>query len=129
MAMASDGDGKRASKTAGSLTTCCLYDANTSLPVLLTDGARKYVWGQGLAYAVGGNGAVEVYHTDGLGSVRAVTDGNGSVVQTYQTDEFGIATLTQGSSTQPFQYTGDRGAARARDEATGAANGKLRCRI
>ncbi len=29
-------------------------------------------------------------------------------MQTYQTDEFGVATLTQGTSTQPFQYTGEQ---------------------
>ena len=39
--------------------------------------------------------------------MRAVTDGSGAGIQTYQTDEFGVATLTQGTSTQPFQYTGE----------------------
>ena len=46
--------------------------------------------------------------TDGLGSVRAITDGNGNVIQAYQTDEFGIPTESQGSSGQPFQFTGQR---------------------
>jgi len=68
----------------------------------------KYVYGLGLAYAVDGSGNVQVYHTDGLGSVRAITDGNGNVIATYQTDEFGIPTQTQGSSTQPFQHTGQQ---------------------
>jgi RHS repeat-associated protein len=63
----------------------------------------------GLAYSVNkSSGAVAVYHTDGLGSVRALTDASANVTQTYQTDEFGvpIASGTQGSSTQPFSYTG-----------------------
>ena len=90
--------------------------------MVLDDGSRKYVWGQGLAYAVGPNGVFEVYHTDGLGSVRAITDANGQVIQTYQTDEFGVTTLTQGNSTQPFQYTGEQ-----RDAEAGFLN--LRARM
>jgi RHS repeat-associated protein len=53
-----------------------------------------------------------VYHTDGLGSVRAISDGTTPtplVVQTYATDEFGIpdAAGTQGSLSQAMQYTGE----------------------
>jgi RHS repeat-associated protein len=102
-----DGDGKRASKTVGGMTTGFVYDINQSLPVVLDDGARKYVWGLGLAYAVNGS-SIEVYHTDGLGSVRAITDAAGSVTQTYRTDEFGVPLQTQGTSTNPFQYTGEQ---------------------
>jgi RHS repeat-associated protein len=101
-----DGDGKRASATVGGNTTPYIYDVNRGLPVVLDDGSRKYVWGLGLAYAVNGS-AVEVYHADGLGSVRAITDGAGSVIQTYESDEFGVPTQTQGTITQPFQYTGE----------------------
>jgi RHS repeat-associated protein len=80
------------------------------LPVLLDDGARKYVWGaSGLAYTVDkSTAAVQVYHTDGLGSVRAITDSTGSVVQTYQTDEFGIPVSTNGTSLQPLGFTGEQ---------------------
>ena len=74
-----DGDGKRASKTVGGATTSYLYDVNASLPVLLDDGARKYVWGLGLAYAVDSSGNPIVYHTDGLGSMSALTDGVGAI--------------------------------------------------
>jgi RHS repeat-associated protein len=102
-----DGDGKRASKTVGGTTTSFVYDINTSLPVVLDDGTRKYVWGLGLAYAVSGS-SVEVYHTDGLGSVRAITAATGVVTQTYRTDEFGVPVQTQGTSTNPFQYTGEQ---------------------
>ena len=51
---------------------------------------------------------VQVYHTDGLGSVRAITNGSGTLIQTYQTDEFGIPTSSQGTSTQPFGFTGQQ---------------------
>jgi RHS repeat-associated protein len=109
-----DGDGKRVSQTVGGTTTSYVYDVNTALPVVLTDGTLKYVYGNGLAYAVDGSGNVQVYHTDGLGSVRALTDANGNVIQTYQTDAFGVPTQTQESSSQPFQFTGQQ-----RDASTG----------
>ena len=68
-----------------------MYDAAGGLLVLLDDGQQKYVWGAaGLAYSVDSAGALTVYHADGLGSVRALTDTTGQVVQTYQTDEFGV---------------------------------------
>ena len=102
-----DGDGKRGSKTVGGTQTSYTYDVNASLPVLLDDGTHKYVWGLGLAFAVDSSGNPLVYHTDGLGSVRALTDASGSVVQTYQYDEYGNVTSTSGSITQPFGYTGE----------------------
>ncbi|HVB97302.1 MAG TPA: hypothetical protein VNG11_06185, partial [Chloroflexota bacterium] len=78
------------------------------LPNVLTDGTYTYVYGVGLAYAADANGNLQVYHTDGLGSVRAISDNNGNVIQTYQTDPFGVPTQVQGTSTQPFQFTGQR---------------------
>jgi hypothetical protein len=80
---------------------------STCPPVVLDDGTRKYVWGLGLAYAVSGS-SIEVYHTDGLGSVRAITDATGQVVQTYRDDEFGVPVETQVSICQPFQHTGEQ---------------------
>jgi hypothetical protein len=50
-----DGDGARVSRRHQDpsvqldLTTVYLYDVSRSLPVLLEDGTRKYVWGVGLA--------------------------------------------------------------------------------
>ncbi|MDQ5826169.1 MAG: DUF6531 domain-containing protein [Chloroflexota bacterium] len=115
-----DGDGKRVLSNAGPgpLQTH-VYDVNTTLPVLLEDGRRKYVYGAGgaglgLLYATDGNGQLEVYHVDGLGSVRAVTYWNGNVVQNYLTDAFGVPVRTQGSHNQPFQFTGEE-----RDKETG----------
>jgi RHS repeat-associated protein len=104
-----DGDGKRTSKTVGTTTTNYVYDVGDGLPVVLDDGARKYVYGAGLAYSIDKtSAAVQVYHTDGLGSVPAISDSTGSVVQTYQTDEFGVPAMTQGSGSQPFAYVGEQ---------------------
>jgi RHS repeat-associated protein len=62
----------------------------------------------GLAFSVDTQGNLTVYHTDGLGSVRALTDSNGNLVQTYQADEFGVPALVQGTSSQPFGYAGQQ---------------------
>ncbi len=83
-----DGDGRRASQTVGSTTTRWVYDVNRGLPVNLEDGTRKYVWGLGLAYAVEGTN-LDIYHADGLSSVRAISDRAGAVTQLYQTVECG----------------------------------------
>ena len=73
---------------------------------MLTDGGNKYVWGLGLAYTVDQQDTAQVLHTDGLGSVRARTDSAGSIVETYETDPFGVATV--GTLSQPFQFTGEQ---------------------
>jgi len=70
-----------------------VYFVALSLPMVFYDGTRNYVWGVGLAYVVNtGNGNAEVYHTDDLGTVQAITNATGSIIQTYQTDEFGVLT-------------------------------------
>lgn len=81
-------------------------DVDSGLPVILDDGARKYVWGLGLAYGVNGS-SLEVYHADRLGSVRELTDATGAVIATYRTDEWGIPTQVTGTSGQPFRFTGE----------------------
>ena len=76
--------------------------------MVLSDGSRKYVWGLGFAYSVDTSGAISVGHADGLGSVRALTDGSGTLTQTYLTDPFGAVLATTGSSSQPFRFTGEQ---------------------
>ena len=116
-------DGLRHSVTTGGVTTTFTWDVHRSLPVVLDDGARRYVWGLGLAYAVArAGGAVEVYHADGLGSVRVPTDAVGTVVQTSSTDEFGVPVQGRGAVNQPFGYTREQ-----RDAETGPQY--LRARI
>src|SRR6266508_2248774 len=115
-----DGDGNRRSKgvVVGLGYT---LDVNRALPVVVTDVENKYVWGASLTHARGPLGSVTVegntvplqlgvVHADGLGSVRALTSEDGSVFQTYRTDEFGVPILTDslGASLQPFQFFGEQ---------------------
>ena len=102
-----DGDGIRFSRQVGAGPVIrAVTDPTAGLSVTIDDGTRKYVFGLGLAYAVSGTG-IELYHTDRLGSVRAVSDASGTVTATWRTDEFGIPTATTGGSSQPFTYTGE----------------------
>lgn len=102
-----DGDGVRFSRQLGANPAIrYVSDPNRSLPVTIDDGTRKYVYGLGLAYAVNGS-ALDVYHADRLGSVRALTDASGAVTAGYRTDEYGIPTVSTGSSSQPFGFTGE----------------------
>ena len=102
-----DGDGRRFSRQVGTgPVTRYVFDGSGDLAITLDDGTRKYVYGLGLAYSVAGT-AIEVYHSDRLGSVRALTDAAGVVTDTYRTDEWGTPTSATGSSTQPFKFTGE----------------------
>jgi uncharacterized protein RhaS with RHS repeats len=58
--------------------------------------------------------ATSYYDVDGLGSVTSLSNGVGSVAQTYTFDSFGKQTASSGSLTNPFQYT-----ARELDSETG----------
>ena len=45
------------------------------------------------------------YQADGLGSITSLTNGSGTVAQSYTFDSFGNVTGSSGSLTNPFQYT------------------------
>ena len=59
-----------------------------------------------MAYSVTkSTSVVTVYHQDGLGSTRALTDSGGNVTQTYAQSMWGTG---QSSTGQPFQWTGQQ---------------------
>jgi RHS repeat-associated protein len=102
-----DGNGVRFTRQIGTNQPIrYVTGVNQMLPVTIDDGTRKYVWGLGLAFAINGS-ALEVYHADRLGSIRAVTNAAGTVIAAYRSDEYGIVAATFGSSTQPFGFTGE----------------------
>ncbi len=47
------------------------------------------------------------YHPDQLGSIRALTDGSGTVVASRDYDSYGNLTVNTGSVRTPFGYTGE----------------------
>jgi RHS repeat-associated protein len=94
------------------LLTNYVYDVNRGLPVVLEEtvgsSTRRFVWGLSLAHMVENSGATLVYHVDGVGSARSITDSTKAVVQAYETDEFGVPITASGGSAQPFSFTGEQ---------------------
>jgi RHS repeat-associated protein len=84
------------------------YDQNGNITAKYTHGPNI---DEPLAVQQGTN--TYYYHADGLGSITALSNASGSIVQTYSYDSFGNMTAT-GSISQPFTYT-----AREYDSETG----------
>src|SRR5262249_47588773 len=73
---------------------------------------RDQLLGRCLVRASDRCGYVQVFHTDALGSVRAITDISGTLKTTYLTDEFGVLVASQGAGVQAygvisFGFTGE----------------------
>jgi uncharacterized protein RhaS with RHS repeats len=80
------------------------YDGNNNL-------VRKYVYGPRVDEPVcmidlADSNAVYYYHFDGLGSVVALTDANGTCVQTYEYSVYGHVAASDPNNPNPFMFTG-----------------------
>ncbi len=115
-----DGDGNRTkvikdpTKWYASTYDTFVYDVNRSLPVVLQDSSMKYVWGLNLIYAqdVSGSatdGDIRVYHYDGLGSMRSITDNDTPLrTSTYQDyDAFGVKGYSNREIGEHFNFVGE----------------------
>jgi RHS repeat-associated protein len=113
-----DGDGNRVSKTVGGGTTYYLFDDRnpSGYPQVVEESQQEYlsrVYNYGLALVsqqqvdnAGATTNVSYYGTDGHGSVRFLTDTNGTITDTYAYDAYGtIITQTfTGSAPTPNNY-------------------------
>ena len=105
-----DGDGNRVSKTVAGLTTKYLVADNnpTGYAQVIeeddsTGAARQYTYGLDLISRWDTNTGLSIYYVhDGHGSVRALTDSNGAVTDTYDYDAFGV--LIHSTGTTPNNY-------------------------
>ena len=111
-----DADGNRVSKTVGTVTTFYLVETlNPSRyaqvmeerSALTGDPTITYVYGLGLISQKRA-GVIHFYGTDGLGSVRYLTDIDGAVTDAYTSDAFGIAIGTTGNTVNLYRYTGQQ---------------------
>ena len=106
-----NGDGLRASRTAGGVTANYVWDVAAGLPTILQETAAGhttyYVYGLDLIASVQGSTAT-YFLTDGLGSTTGLANGGGTVTDTYRYDAFGAIRTSTGSSTQPFRFTGEQ---------------------
>jgi len=82
------------------------YDANDTL-------VQKYIYGPGVDQPicmidVADSNAVYYYHFDALGSVVALSDGDGDTVQVYEYDVYGQVAASDPNHPNPFLFTGRR---------------------
>ncbi|MCI0417479.1 RHS repeat-associated core domain-containing protein, partial [bacterium] len=85
--------GRRTAKTADGVRTEFVYDGNQVVQELDQSGTvqREYIWGNGIDELIAIRQAGNTYYThrDSIGSVVAVTDQNGTIVERYNYDAFG----------------------------------------
>ena len=112
--------GRRASKIANSTTTTYCY-SGAQVIAEYEDGvlARKFIYGPGIDEPVcminvdtSGAETLYFYHYDGLGSVIALSDTSGNIIEQYSYTPFGLPTITTTSGyTSPgnsYMFTGRR---------------------
>jgi RHS repeat-associated protein len=88
--------GRRVSKTAGGTTTTYLYDGDSVIAEYVgTTCVRKYVFGPGIDEPISMTAGANkyYYHFDGLGSVTALSNTNGQIVERYSYDVYGKPTI------------------------------------
>ncbi len=108
-----DGDKRRISKTnAAGEVTKFLYDGINILEDYAAGGAvlAYYVQGIGIDKLIKRvtDAGSEYYHSDALGSVRALTDKDGNQVGTYAYDAWGKITGSTGQSSNEYKFTSRR---------------------
>ena len=71
----------------------------------------RYIHGPGIdePLAMEKNGQMYYYHADGLGSIIALTDITGAVVQSYRNDVFGNIMIGTPGIVQPHTYSTGQG--------------------
>jgi RHS repeat-associated protein len=108
-AYAYDGDGLRMSKTVSGVLTRFTWDASGGVPLVLDDGANKYVYGPRGAPVeqVGSGGVVTYLHQDQLGSTRVLTNSSGTVVGTATYDAYGRPVGSTGTASSPLGWAGE----------------------
>lgn len=103
-----DALGRRASKTTSEGTTYYFYDGNNLIEERDAQGNTlvSYVFANGIDQVVQmqNNNNTYYYHTDGQGSVMAVTDALGAVVERYAYDPYGTPAFYNASGT-PLQQS------------------------
>jgi RHS repeat-associated protein len=76
---------------------------------VLSDGSASYFHGADGLISESRSGTSKFCHADALGSVRALTNGSGSVTDSRSTDAFGLVVTSSGSTPTPFGFAGNHG--------------------
>ncbi len=100
------GNGLRMQKVQGGSTQNFAWDVAAGLPLLLQDGMASFIYGPGgmPLEEVTNAGSAYYYQTDQLGSIHALTDGGGTVANSYNYDAYGKVNSSTGTVYNPFGY-------------------------
>jgi RHS repeat-associated protein len=106
--------GRRITKTVGNTTTRYCYDG-AQVIAEYENGTlvRKFIYGPGIDEPLmiinvdGANETKYYYHFDGLGSVVALSDTSGNIVERYEYDAFGEPNRVSDVN-NPYMFTGRR---------------------
>ena len=102
-----NGDGLRMVKNGGS-PEYYAWDLSGNLPDLLQDGTASYIYGpNGMPIEEVTGASAYYYHTDQLGSVRALSDAAGTKVASYSYDPYGVPLSVGGAVYNPLRYAGE----------------------
>ncbi|WP_379653770.1 RHS repeat-associated core domain-containing protein [Pseudoxanthomonas sp. UC19_8] len=103
-----DALGRRISKTEGGSSVSYLYDAQDVVQETRAGVTNPIFTGLGVdqRYARSEQSGRVYYLVDALGSTRALTDGQGGVVQRYDYSPYGETSQTSSSFTNPYKFTG-----------------------
>jgi RHS repeat-associated protein len=111
-----DGDSTLVKKTVTNGTESMIYeyfyDYTAGLPRLLvekrSDGTNyNYLYFGGKLYGRTGAGGTVYYHHDGLGSVVAITDENGNILNEYTYEAFGEPIIIKETVENSIMFTGE----------------------
>jgi RHS repeat-associated protein len=101
--------GQRIEEIAPNATSIFVYEGDDLIEETNGSGAvvARYAQGENVdePLAMSRSSVTSYYEADGLGSITSLTNGAGSLAQTYTFDSFGIQTGSSGTMTNPFQYT------------------------
>ena len=106
-------DGVRVASVVDGVETRYLVDSNLQYAQVLEEYTPEgnvevaYVRGHDLISQVR-DGEESFYHVDGLGSTRALTDGEGDVTDVYIYDAYGNVINSSGSTENNYFYTGEQ---------------------
>ena len=91
------------------------YDGGNVLAEYAENGdlLRKYLYGPGIDEPISmtevvDSNAVYYYHTDGLGSVIALSNADGNSVQAYEYSIYGLGAASDPNHTNPYMFAGRR---------------------
>lgn len=102
--------GRRIFKSSSAETSVFVYDGDNLVEETNSSGSvvARYSQAQYIdePLAMLRSAATSYYEADGLGSITSLSNGAGSLAQTYTFDSFGKQTASSGSLVNPFQYTG-----------------------